>query len=157
TFNVIASVPGLTPATFTLTNTNSSTGRTTTIFGTAAPSATFNAGSQPVELGMRFRSDVNGTINGIRFYKGSGDSGSHTGSLWSSNGTLLATGVFSGETGSGWQQLNFSMPVPITANTTYLASYHTSGSFYYSLSFFQNTGSDAAPLQALRDGVDGAN
>src|SRR5262249_8373870 len=48
TFNVIAPVPGLTPATFTLTNTNSSTGGTTTIFGTAAPSATFNAGSQPV-------------------------------------------------------------------------------------------------------------
>jgi hypothetical protein len=38
---------------------------------------------------------------------------------------LLATGTFTGGTASGWQQLNFSTPVTIAANTTYVASYHT--------------------------------
>jgi len=152
-YNVTATVTGLTPATFDLTNVASSTG--VTVFGTAVPTATFNAASSPVELGMRFRSDVNGTITAIRFYKGSGDTSTHTGSLWSSSGTLLATETFSVESASGWQQLNFSTPVTVTANTTYVASYHSGGPFYYSPSYFQTAGVDSAPLHALKDGVDG--
>src|SRR5205823_6590931 len=119
----------------------------------AAPTAYYT--STPVELGVKFRSDVNGRITGIRFYKGPGDASVHTGSLWSSTGVLLATATFSGETGSGWQQLNFSTPVAITANTTYIASYHTNGGFYYSFNDFQNAGVDNPPLHALKDGVDG--
>src|SRR6185295_14071637 len=84
------------------------------------------ANAAPVELGVKFRSDVNGSITGIRFYKGPADTSVHTGSLWSSTGQLLATGTFTGKTATGWQQLNFSAPVAITANTTYTASYHTS-------------------------------
>ena len=38
-------------------------------------------------------------------------------------GTLLASATFSNETASGWQQVNFSSPVSITAGTTYIASY----------------------------------
>ena len=49
----------------------------------------------------------------------------HIGNLWSANGTLLASANFTGETASGWQQVNFSSPVAITAGTTYVASYHT--------------------------------
>ena len=33
-----------------------------------------------------------------RFYKGTGNNGTHTGSLWSATGTLLATGTFTNET-----------------------------------------------------------
>jgi gluconolactonase len=110
-----------------------------------------------VELGLKFRSDVNGTVTGVRFYKGSGDTTTHTGSLWSSNGALLATGTFTGETSSGWQQLNFSTPVAIAANTTYIASYHTGGPFYQTLDYFQNTSFDRPPLHALKDSVAGGN
>ena len=39
-----------------------------------------------------------------------------------SSGTLLASATFTGETASGWQQVNFSTPVAITANTTYVAA-----------------------------------
>ena len=35
-----------------------------------------------VELGVKFRADVNGYITGIRFYKGSTNTGTHVGSLW---------------------------------------------------------------------------
>src|SRR5262249_45060446 len=77
----------------------------------------------PMEVGVKFRSDVAGSIAGIRFYKGAGNNGTHTGSLWSSTGTLLATGAFVNETATGWQQLTFASPVAIAANTTYIASY----------------------------------
>src|SRR5204863_1164708 len=76
-----------------------------------------------VELGVKFRSDVNGFVKGIRFYKGLQNTGLHTGTLWSASGSLLATGTFFNETSQGWQQLLFATPVPVTANTTYVASY----------------------------------
>ena len=35
---------------------------------------------------MKFRADQAGSVTGIRFYKGTGNAGTHTGSLWSSDG-----------------------------------------------------------------------
>lgn len=134
--------------------------------GITSPSGLFTAGpavyeygadTNPVELGVKIRSDVSGHITGIRFYKNPADTGVHTGSLWSSTGTLLATGTFSGESGSGWQQLNFSSPVSIAANTTYVASYHTASGYYHALNFFSNGGFDNGTLHALQDGADGPN
>ena len=45
--------------------------------------------------------------------------------LWSSSGALLATATFTNESASGWQDVAFASPVPVTAGTTYVASYHT--------------------------------
>ena len=56
----------------------------------------------------------NGWVSGVRFYKGTGNSGTHTGSLWTDGGTLLATGTFTGETASGWQTLEFPTAVQVT-------------------------------------------
>ncbi|OLD80869.1 MAG: hypothetical protein AUF67_10465 [Acidobacteria bacterium 13_1_20CM_58_21] len=81
-------------------------------------------------MGVAFRSDVGGYIAGIRFYKNSANTGTHVGSLWGSSETLLATATFTSETSSGWQQVNFSQPVAITANTVYVASYHSTGGHY---------------------------
>jgi hypothetical protein len=83
-----------------------------------------------VEVGVKFRSDVAGLITGIRFYKGTGNVGTHVGSLWSSDGVRLASGTFLNETSLGWQQLIFDTPVAINANTTYVASYHTNNGNY---------------------------
>ena len=82
-----------------------------------------------VELGVKFHASANGLITGIRFYKGPQNTGPHVADLWSSTGTLLATATFTNETASGWQQVNFSNPVAITAGTTYVASYHTDGDY----------------------------
>jgi hypothetical protein len=110
------------------------------------------------ELGVKFRSDTAGYIKGVRFYKGSGNTGTHLGNLWSASGTLLASATFTNETATGWQQVNFAGPVPITANTTYVASYHTDTGFYaFNGGYFATTGVDSPPLHALRDGVDGGN
>jgi Domain of unknown function (DUF4082) len=100
---------------------------------------------------------VNGLIHGVRFYKGATNTGTHTGNLWTTTGTLLATAVFTGETASGWQEVTFTAPVAITANTVYVASYHTNGNYAGDVDYFAAAGFDNPPLHALRDGVSGAN
>ncbi len=103
-----------------------------------------------VQLGVKFRSDVAGTIRGIRFYKAAGNTGTHVGSLWSSTGTRLANATFTNETASGWQQVNFATPVAINANTTYVASYHTTvGHYSLNANYFASGGADNGPLHAL--------
>src|SRR5262249_34403958 len=89
----------------------------------AAPSNPSNTSDwNSVEIGLKFRSDVDGHITGLGFYKAGGNSGTHVGSLWSSSGTLLARATFTNETASGWQQVTFAAPVAVAANTTYVAS-----------------------------------
>lgn len=117
----------------------------------------FNDESE-VEVGVKFRSDTVGFITGIRFYKGVGNSGTHVGSLWRSDGTLVATAVFSNETASGWQQVNFATPVAIDASTVYIASYHAPQGRYAGDNFyFSSQDVDNGPLHAVTDGVGGGN
>jgi len=113
--------------------------------------------SNAVELGVRFRSDVNGSIIGVRFYKGSGNTGTHIGNLWTNTGTLLASATFTNETASGWQQVNFAAPVGIMANTTYVASYFApAGHYAVDRPYFANS-VDSPPLHAAADGVGSPN
>ena len=110
------------------------------------------------EIGNKFRSDVSGFITGLRFYKTSGNSGTHIGRLWTVGGTQLAQATFSAESSSGWQQVSFGTPVAIKANTTYVASYHAPNGHYSSIGgYFALVGADNPPLHALADGVDGPN
>ncbi|MGH8572964.1 MAG: DUF4082 domain-containing protein, partial [Gammaproteobacteria bacterium] len=125
--------------------------------GTAVPAVAADPDTSAVELGVKFRSDVNGTACGVRFYKGSTNTGTHVGKLWSSGGTLLAQATFIGETASGWQQVTFSSPVAITANTVYVASYHAPNGRYAVNEGYFTTGVDTPPLHALQDGVSGGN
>ncbi|MFO0891121.1 MAG: DUF4082 domain-containing protein [Isosphaeraceae bacterium] len=135
------------------------TGSYNTLWPSAAvPSVASSSDTSAVELGVKFRSDVAGTITGIRFYKGPGNTGTHVGRLWDSGGNLLATATFSGETASGWQQVSFATPVAIAANTVYVASYHApSGGYSYDPRYFAIAGVDSGPLHALADGVSGGN
>ena len=126
--------------------------------GTTVPGVVDSGPDSPVALGVKFRSDVNGSITGIRFYKATTNTGTHVANLWTSSGTLLATATFTGETASGWQQVLFSSPVPITANTVYVASYHAlNGHYSFGLNYFATTGVDSPPLHALANGVSGGN
>ena len=122
------------------------------------PAVPSDSDTQAVEVGIKFRSDVNGYITGLRFYKGSGNTGTHVGHLWTAGGTPLASVNFTNESASGWQQAPLATPVAITANTTYVASYHTTRGRYALDEFYFDTSSFAnPPLQALRDGEDGPN
>jgi Domain of unknown function (DUF4082) len=102
--------------------------------------STYDTNPNPaITVGVQFTTSVPGSVSGIRFYKGSLNTGTHVGSLWSSTGTQLATVTFTNETASGWQQANFSTPVTITAGTTYVASYHTTVGYYSSDANYFNT------------------
>ena len=124
---------------------------------TATPGTPDVNQSLPVELGVRFTSSSGGFITGVRFYKGVNNTGTHVGHLWSSSGALLASATFTGESGSGWQQVNFSSPVAITANTVYVASYFSpTGDFPVDRNYF-NVAVNNPPLQAMQNGTSGLN
>ena len=78
----------------------------------------------------------------------------HTGSLWSSTGTLLATVTFTNESVSGWQTATFSNPVQITKGTTYVASYHTTGTYVADANYFA-TAHTSGPLTAPSSATSG--
>ena len=125
---------------------------------TATPALVDSGDTNPVELGVRFNSDVSGSISGIRFYKASNNTGVHTAHLWSNTGSLLGTATFSSETASGWQLATFSSPVSIAAGVTYVASYFAPGGHYSTTgAYFTLAGVDNAPIHLLQDGADGGN
>jgi hypothetical protein len=107
------------------------------IWTTQTPSNTETTDKAAVELGLQFKSDVNGYITGVRFYKASTNTGTHVANLWDSSGTLLASATFTAESASGWQKVTFASPVAITANTVYTVSYHTNvGNYSYNSNYF---------------------
>ncbi|MDO8487890.1 MAG: DUF4082 domain-containing protein [bacterium] len=86
------------------------------------PNSITTADATPVVVGLKFSSNIAGRIVGIRFHKAGTDSGQHIGSLWTASGGQLASATFTSESDSGWQQVLFSTPVGIAANTIYVAS-----------------------------------
>jgi len=148
----VGTLAGSADATFTtLASSGSSLSCPCSIWSSTATPAnpSVNDGSA-VELGVKFTSSVSGYITGVQFYKGSRNTGTHTGSLWTSSGTLLATATFSNESSSGWQQVSFARPVAINANTAYVASYHTAVGYYAGDNeYFASSGTSGTPLQAL--------
>jgi Domain of unknown function (DUF4082)/SdrD B-like domain len=102
--------------------------------------------SASVDLGLKFYSDVPGTVTAVRFYKGSQNTGTHIGSLWSSNGTNLGSITFSGESASGWQQASFSSPISITANAVYVVSYLAPKGSYADDQSYSWSSVNASPL-----------
>jgi cell division septation protein DedD len=120
--------------------------------GSSTPAVANDPDTAAVEVGVRFRADVSGSINALRFYKGSRNTGTHVGNLWTSSGTRLGTVRFSNESASGWQQATFSSPVPIAAGKTYVASYFAPRSQYSSNEgFFAGRSVDNGPLHAPAD------
>jgi len=165
-----------TPYTFTVTATNAigtgpSSTATTPVTPTAGgcsactiwpssvtPATPSNADTSSVELGVKFTSDVDGQVTGIRFYKGTGNTGTHIGNLWTLTGTRLATVTFTNESATGWQQATFSTPVPITAGTVYVASYLApTGRYAADSNYFNSAGVDSPPLHALKSGQAGGD
>jgi Domain of unknown function (DUF4347)/Domain of unknown function (DUF4082) len=104
------------------------------------------------ELGMEFVSAKAGQINAIRYYKASTETGSHTGRIWSSTGTLLGSVAFTNETAVGWQQQALTKPIDIAANTTYVVSVNANLSFAVSGGGLGITNGD---LTAVNDGSNG--
>jgi hypothetical protein len=123
------------------------------LFDFSTPATIDSGDPGAVELGVKFTSDVDGSVVGVRFYKSAANTGTHIGNLWDANGNLLASATFTNETPSGWQYVAFSNPVSITAGATYVASYYAPNG-HYSLTApgFAST-FDNPPLHAIADSV----
>ena len=133
----------------------------TSVFTSQTPVSGTNNDNQStvgMELGMRWKSSINGFVTGVRFYKTSGNAGTHVGELYSNTGTRLASATFTGETATGWQTVTFSSPVAVTANTLYVVSYFSSlgnyveDNFYFATNPVVNT-----PLTGVIDGLAGSD
>ncbi|WP_426244008.1 DUF4082 domain-containing protein [Nocardioides sp. LHG3406-4] len=144
------------PVTWSFTTVASTNGCPCTIWPATATPARTDSDRDAVELGVKFRTNTDGFVTGIRFYKAVESTGTHTGSLWTSAGARLAGVTFTNETASGWQQATFTSPVAVTAGTTYVASYHTPSRYVVTSSYF-TAPTTRGPLTALQDGVDGGN
>lgn len=85
------------------------------------------AASGIFELGVRLVSDIGGQFSALRFWKAAGETGVHTGRVWTASGQLLASVVFQNETASGWQQQPLPVPVTVVAGTEYVVSVNSNG------------------------------
>ena len=112
-----------------------------------------------VELGVKFVVSKPVLVTGVRVYRV--DGGSVTGSLWSVDGTKLATGTFEPYAGvHGWQDLTFTDPGPvlITPGEIYIASYFAPNAMYaFEYYFFTNSSMTAGPITALQSVAENPN
>src|SRR5579863_7122124 len=112
------------------------------------PANTTGNDTSPVELGLRFSSNVAGNVTGARVYCATNSSGTHTVHLWNSNGTSLATATLPACT--GWTAVNFASSIAVTAGSMYTISYHTT-EYPWNTSFFTaavTSGNLTAPANA---------
>ncbi len=111
------------------------------------PAVLDTAETKPVTLGTTFSVTKDGTVSGLRFYKAPGNTGSHVGTLWAADGTVLGRGTFSGESTAGWQTLSFSSPVAVTRGVKYTVGYRsTTGSYSVTPDGFGSLNPSRGPL-----------
>ncbi|MBX7267820.1 DUF4082 domain-containing protein [Micromonospora sp. Llam7] len=128
-----------------------------TLFGQRVPEQPAVDDTGAVELGVRLTPQTDGYVTGVRFYKGTGNTGTHRGRLWTNSGQLLADGAFTDETATGWQTLTFADPVPVAEGQTYVASYFTPTGNYAADNWVFTRDWTSGPLLAPRSAATAGN
>jgi hypothetical protein len=129
---------------------------------TLAPAKTGNptqdgrtgTGPWSYEMGVKFTVDQAMSLKAIRFFKDPKEIGSHTGTIWSSGGTKLASVPFTNETASGWQQANLATPLQLQPGVVYVASVGFNAYFDVTTSGL-STQYISGPLKSVKDGANG--
>lgn len=108
-------------------------------------------------LGVKFRANVGGVVDGVRYWKAPSNTTPTYGRLYAIDGTLLGEVLFTGETASGWQQQAFNAPIAITADTLYIIAFYTSsGKLGFNSNYFA-TAKTTGPLTAPASGTVSGN
>jgi hypothetical protein len=87
-----------------------------------------------INVGIIFQTTIPGNVIAVRYYRAPASTlQTQIGALWLvSNHSKLGQVNFSGQSASGWQQMNFASPIAILANTQYLISmFIPDGAFVY--------------------------
>jgi hypothetical protein len=137
----------LAPVTWSFT-TRSADGCPCSLFDGEVPDVPASADADAVELGTAFTASQDGLVTGVRFYKGPGNGGTHTGSLWTAAGERVRTVTFTDETASGWQTALFATPYPVTGGTTYVVSYLAPQGHYAASARYFDVPHTVGPLTA---------
>jgi VCBS repeat-containing protein len=143
------------PSTVSVSVGGTSSGGPSLFSASSTPAQTNLNDGTPLEVGMKFSASTAGQITALKFYRSPGDTGPDLLDLWTATGTKLASATFSNTAASGWQTVNLATPVNITANTTYIASYHTTGAYVTTNNFFTSAvtnGTLTAPSSASSGG-----
>lgn len=119
---------------------------------TARPDTEAEQDPNAVELGVRFHSHAAGAIAGIRYFLGQQSGPVDSVSLWDDNGQLVASTKVDFQRGGEWQRVDFTAPVPIEANRTYTASYHSRSGYYPVTEHFFTEPLVREPLEVPQDG-----
>lgn len=101
--------------------------------------ASHDSDTTSLTIGFRFTPLVDGQVNGVWFYKGTSNSGTHVARLWNDTTSTLLGGPtnFTGETASGWQYQAFPAPIAVTAGTIYVVGVDcTNGNYEFHSAFF---------------------
>jgi hypothetical protein len=121
------------------------------------PSTTDFSDSAAYMMGIVFHVDANTFVTKSKFYKGTGNTGTHVGTLYRvSDAAVLGAVTFTGETSSGWQSATFASPIAILAYDTTSATEYMmvvsmpNGNYALNSGYFA-TGYDNAPLHVLAD------
>jgi hypothetical protein len=122
---------------------------------TTVPAAFNPYDNTDYNLGTLFSSDADGTIHGARWYFPEGLPDQPVVATlysWTSNtaGTALASATFV-NTQQGWNDVLFSAPVSITANTKYVISIWTSDRYTSSVNYFASAGLTTGHLTSPQD------
>ena len=112
-----------------------------------------------VTLGIIFRSTQPGKVSGIRFFRGATSRDGYAVKLFAGNGSLLAAAKTWKDTCvvPCWEEVDFASPVPLAADTTYVAAYYTSSGRYAVDMYGLSNGHSAGPLTVPASDVVGGN
>jgi hypothetical protein len=135
-----------------------SSAQSISIFGNAVPNDPIDD-AIAATLGVTFWSSQSGTISAIRFYRAVANPNGYVAKLYTTGGKLLASVNLAHESSPlpGWQVAQFPSPIPISANTTYIAAYYTSNGQNAWDEWGMNNGVTNGPLTAPASSAVGGN
>ncbi|HKP06545.1 MAG TPA: DUF4082 domain-containing protein [Microbacterium sp.] len=122
------------------------------LFTTGTPTNANANATLAYQTGTRIRVSAPGVVTTIRYYKGSQNTGTHTGYLRSANGTVLAQVTFRNETSSGWQTAVLSAPVRLTVGTEYRVTLLSSSGRYAVTNGALASAVTVGPLSTIANG-----
>jgi hypothetical protein len=106
------------------------------------------------EMGLKIRVTQPATLTSIRYFKSSGETGTHVGRVWTAAGAAIGQVTFQGESGSGWQQQDLATPIALTPGQTYVVSIGINAFFVMTRSGLESSWV-SGPLASVADGANG--
>jgi len=116
------------------------------------PAVPATGDATPVEVGLRFRSLIDGRVTALRCYRGPGDTAPLTGTLWTGTGVALATAAFGAPLAEGWQEVPIT-PVSVRSGADHVVSvWRPAGRYGFDAGLFGAGPYEVWPLVAPASG-----